>query len=356
MLLGLYYLLRASRLRSSWRKMIYPLAFLVLIPALSVLHSIMKQDHLPVPFQIPEIYIFCMLGIFESCIRLRLIPYNDNYETFFSEMDLPAVITTGELEEVYKTRTAIGADEKQLRSAVIEPLYIDKDTVLHGKTLSAGCAFWTESEAEINRLNEQISSVNDVLSEENALLKAENDLKEKKARLDAQNAVYDRIAKELQPIQRKIERILEKTSPSDPGFASDLAVCCVYNAYSKRKSSLLLLSEETLPKRNRELFLSLQESARYLSCCGIEAAAVGESWSEFPLRTVCDLYDTFEALIEAYLPVLKMLTVSVTGAGIRIAAEAGDPGHLPETKLPYKVSISDDVQYITVFADAGGVR
>ena len=355
-LLGMAFLLRAFGLRKSWRKIVYPLVFLALIPVSVFLQGLLRQRGLPVLYNLPEIYIFCMIGIFESCIRSRFIPYNDNYESFFAAMDFPAAITNGKLAQVYHTKTMINADAEQLRSAVGTSVYLDKDTVLRGKSLSSGSVFWTESESELNRLNEQISAVNDALGEENALLKAENDLKEKKARLDAQNAVYDRIARDLYPVQKRIQKILDNADPSGPDFSSDLAVCCVYNAYSKRRSSLLLLSEEKLPLRNRELFLSLQESARYLSCCGIDAAAVGESWSEFSLGTICDLYDSFEAVIEAYLPVLKRLTVSITDSGIRIAAEAGTPKSRPEINLPFSVSVSDEVQYITINADTGGVK
>jgi len=45
------------------------------------------------PYSGPEIHILGMLGIFEVCIRDRLIPYNENYAGFFQSMQIPALIT-----------------------------------------------------------------------------------------------------------------------------------------------------------------------------------------------------------------------------------------------------------------------
>lgn len=133
-----------------------------------------------------------------------------------------------------------------------------------------------------------------------------------------------------------------------------LARVCVLNAWSKRKSNLLLLSEDALPKNNRELFLALQESARFLSCCGVEAAAVGEEYADFPLSLVHALYDTFEAVIEAWLPCLRRMTVSLYGDGIRIAVETNGNPVLPETPLAVERRESDEITFLTVRTENGG--
>ena len=109
---------------------------------------------------------------------------------------------------------------------------------------------------------------------------------------------------------------LDGTEPGTEDFRRALGECCVLNAWCKRKSNLLLLNGKELPERNRELFLALQESARFLKCCGVEAAAVGEETADFPLSDIHDLYDAFETVIEAWLPSLRRMTVSLTDGGI----------------------------------------
>ena len=194
------------------------------------------------------------------------------------------------------------------------------------------------------------------MSEENDLIAVENELKAKKARLDAQNRVYDRIAAALYPKQKQIEALLMSTPPDSDRFPSVLAVCCVLNAYCKRKSNLMLLSEESLPRANRELFLALQESARFLKCCGIDAAASGEEYSELPLETVHALYDSFETLIEAFLPYMHRMTVSLSPLGVRLAAEADSIPAMPETVLSVEQSESDGCFFLTIFAKGGAGR
>ena len=312
-----------------------------------------NKHKIPAMFNVPEVHIFCMLGVMEICIRERLIPYNENHSGFFSQLELPVMIADKRFAPGYKSAVPIAASAEQLSASVNVPIYLDDDTRLSGMPIQAGYAFWTEDETELHRENRRLEAANDILSEENDLIAVENKLKEKQAHFEAQNQVYDKIALALYPKQKMIEALLADVEPDTPEFSKALAECCVYNAYSKRKSNLILLSEETLPKNNRELFLSLQESARFLECCGIQAAAVGEEYSDLPLSAIHDLYDTFELIIEAYLPCMKRMTASLTKSGIRLAIEAERDPVLPPTLLPVERKASDDLTFLTVNATGG---
>lgn len=304
-------------------------------------------------YHAPEIQVFGMLGSFEVCIRNRFIPYNENYTGFFSHLGLPVRITDEAFKTVYETDLPIQATSKQLSAAVKDPVYLDEDTRLLGMKIRPGYTFWTEDESELHREGRRLASANELLSEENDLIAVENELKEKKAHLDAQSQVYDRIASVLYPKQKRIEALLDSTSPESDSFPSVLAECCVLNAYCKRKSNLMLLSEENLTHPNRELFLALQESARFLKCCGIDAAATGEEYSDLPLDTVHALYDSFEALIEAFLPYMHRMTVSLSPLGVRLAIEADQSPAMPKTVLPAACSESDGCFFLTIRAEGG---
>lgn len=307
-------------------------------------------------YHAPEIHVFSLLGLFEVCIRSRMIPYNENYTGFFSNLGLPVLITNDDLTPVYETDLPIKASDAQLAAAVKAPVYPDEDTRLSGMKLRPGYAFWAEDESELHRESRRLAEANEILSEENDLIAVENELRERKAHLDTQNQVYDRIAAALFPKQKQIEKLLESVSPESDRFPAVLAACCVLNAYCKRKSNLMLLSEENLPKPNRELFLSLKESASYLKCCGIDAAAMGEEYSEMPIDSVHALYDSFETLIEAFLPYMHRMTVSLSGNGIRIAMEADQSPGLPITVLPIECSESDGCFFLTIQAEGGASR
>ena len=222
--------------------------------------------------------------------------------------------------------------------------------------LRPGYAFWAEDESELHRESDRLAEANELLSEENDLIAVENELKEKKAHLDAQNQVYDRIAAALYPKQKRIEELLECAPPESDSFPSALAECCVLNAYCKRKSNLMLLSEQSLPQPNRELFLAMQESARFLKCCGIDAAATGEEYSALPLEVVHALYDSFETLIEAFLPYMRRITVSLSPLGVRLAVEADQRPAMPGTMLPVAYRESDGCFFLTIWAEGGTGR
>ncbi len=306
------------------------------------------------PYSTQEINIFGMLGIFEVCIRNRLIPSNENHTGFFAQLGLPVMITDAALSPVYMTNQPLNAAEAELKASLQAPVYTQEDIRLSGMKIRAGYAFWAEDESELHRENRRLETANEILSEENSLIRAENELKEKKARLDAQNQVYDRIAAELFPRQKRIESLLDAAEPGTNGFCRALGECCVLNAWCKRKSNLLLLDEAALPERHRELFLALQESARFLRCCGVEAAAVGEETTDLPLADIHELYDTFEAVIEAWLPAMQRMTVSLLEDGIRLAVDMKQALPLPETVLPVEERSGDGTVFLTVRRRKGG--
>lgn len=303
----------------------------------------------------PEINIFCLMLIAECCIRHRLIPYNENYPGFLSKMKVPLIITDNEINVVHESASHIGVTKDILGNAIQDPVYLDETTRLSGMKIRAGYAFWTENERELHEEQKRLARANEILNEENDLIAVENRLKEQKARLDAQEQVYQNVSSIIRPKQKYIEELLDNTKPGSDSFDEAIGLACVYNAYSKRKTNLSLIDEATLPKSNRELFLALSESARFLKCCGIEAAATGEEYSVFPLSDIHDIYDTFEAIIESYIPLLKRMTVSILSDGIRIVMEAKGRAELPDTVLPVDCKESDGLLFFTVSVkDKGG--
>ena len=348
----------AILIRKAWRQNIRGLIWFAAVAlawgGLSLLNRLIFTPlDLVRMYHAPEIHVFALLGFFEVCIRNRLIPYNENYTGFFANLGLPVRITDEAFTPVYETNFPIGASDTQFSSATKTPIYLNEDTRLSGMKIRPGYAFWTEDESELRRESRRLAAANELLSEENDLIAVENELKEKKAHLDAQSQVYDRIATALYPKQKRIEGLLESTPQEAGGFPAVLAECCVLNAYCKRKSNLLLLSEENLPQPNRELFLALQESARFLKCCGIDAAATGEEYSRLPLDSVHALYDSFETLIEAFLPYMQRMPVSLVPEGVRIAMEADQSPDLPQTELPVKSRESDGCFFVTIRAEGG---
>ena len=63
---------------------------------------------------------------------------------------------------------------------------------------------------------------------------------------------------------------------------------------------------------------------------------------------VTELYDTFESLIEAYLPTIREMTVSIMPEGIRVAMEAAGTAKLSDAVLPVECKESDGLFFFTI--------
>ncbi|MBR5362225.1 MAG: hypothetical protein IK134_02715 [Oscillospiraceae bacterium] len=88
---GIMHLFGISRKMKDWKKAIRPFLCILLIPLLTTVNKILDAADLPKPFLMPEIMIFCMIGVLEFCIRNRLLPHNINYDVYFSQLELPAL-------------------------------------------------------------------------------------------------------------------------------------------------------------------------------------------------------------------------------------------------------------------------
>ena len=347
---GVVLLIHATRRIHDWKKAVWPLMFLAALPVMLWVRDLTDARGFPHFYQVPEIVSFCMLGVFEACIRCRLVPHNENYAGFFASMDLPAVVADKTLAPVYRTAGPVDADEAQLKASLSGPVYPREGVRLSGMAIRGGYTFWTEDERELRRVNSRLQEANEALALENDLIRSENELRERRERVESRNRLYGRIAERLYPTQKKIGTLLDQTPPGEPGFRHAIALCCVMNAYVKRRSNLMLLSDRDGAADNRELILALEESARYLKYCGIDAAVTGSAKTNHSLSVLCALYDAFEAIVEALLPCASRLAVSLTEEGLRLMTDGDESFALPETGLPVDMKRSEDVLHIAVRA------
>ena len=227
------------------------------------------------PFNVPEAHTFGLLGIFEMCIRYRLIPSNENYPGFFRVLHLPALITDREYRPVYRSelagapnygdlaagqtgdsradqiegrradqiegrradqradlvadlaeapRTENDADLREtLEAALSAPVALPQDQKLHGKKIRAGYAFWTTDESGIRRAQERLREANETIEQENDLIRAETEQKEKDAYLQSRHRIYHEIAENLYPVQKRISQLLDSARPGAGNFRETIS-------------------------------------------------------------------------------------------------------------------------------------
>lgn len=305
-------------------------------------------------FNVPEIHIFGMMGVFEICIRLRLIPYNGNYTGFFQNLRIPSIITDRAYSTRFRTEAVLSADTEALRAALDGPVALTAEQKLHGREIRAGFAFWAEDEGAIQREQARLEEANEMLEQENDLIRAETEQKERDAYLRSRHRIYHEIAEKLYPCQKRIGQILEEAVPGREDFREKITRVSVLNAYVKRKTNLLLLASEKDRLSLAELFLALQESAGYLTLAGLHTTAMEPEDALLPGDTVIALYDAFENIAEQLAGRVSALMVSWNGDGLRLAAETED---LPETagiSLPVRFRRDEEILFMDIPAGKDG--
>ncbi|MBQ8080883.1 MAG: hypothetical protein IJ240_03185 [Clostridia bacterium] len=315
---------------------------------------VLSLPNLKRPYSTPEIHIFGMLAVFEVCIRLRLLPHNENYAGFFESMQIPALITDRAFTPVFTTAEPLKAGRDDLQRSLSDTVYPAEDIRLHGHAIRAGYIFWTTDERELRRMNDRLLDANETLDTENTLIKAENRQREELAHMDFQNRIYRQISEELYPTQKKIEELLSAMQPGTESYLRDMKLVCVLNAYVKRATNLMLLAAEADTVESRELLLALQESARYLTYYGIKAEAMGDTAQPIRADMLFPFYKTFEELIEKLLSDITYLTATFSEDGIRLALDLKALPSLPKTTLPVSAFLDDDLVYLTVSGGEGG--
>ncbi len=362
---GLILLYRASGQMP--KKVIRLITVIVILWVGLVLLNLLVLDRIPGGYHIyniPEIHIFCMLGIFEICIRYRLIPYNENYSAFFKKLQIPSVITDRAFRPVYCTDAVFtGGDMGTLIlsrlardkiSVPMSPCSLTPDHKLCWKAIRAGYAFWVQDESAVHRVQEHLVEANEMIEHENDLIRAETEQKEQDAYLQSRHRIYHEIAEELYPCQKRITQILNEAVPGTADFKEKIARVSILNAYVKRKTNLLLLEAENDRLNLNELFLALQESANYLTLAGLQTTVQRPEKKQTSSREVIALYDAFETIAEQLHGKASSLMVSWYGNGLRLAAETESQPDTSESVLPVLFRRSEDVLYIDISAGKDG--
>ncbi len=353
MLAGIVVLLAACGKRGSWKKALWPLFFLALIPVFITVCEQVPKNSLPITYEWPESFLFCMLCVFEACIRNRLIPSNVNYPGFFSQMDLPVLITDKDLNTVYRTRVPVEAAAGQLKRSLTEPVYPTDGIRLSGMEIEAGYAFRTEDESVVNRLNEELRDAVEILQHENEILERERELTAEIAGIEERSQLYQKAAREIYPAQKRISEILKNAKPNTASFRPEIEKALAMTAYVKRKANFVLVEAERETIRAEELASALAESSHYLRCCGLNAVVEVRTDRAFSCRMAMAVYDCFETVAEGMLVKGGDLFVRLRENELLMMADEGESPALPEVPLPVRET-REDGQTVLRFDLRGG--
>lgn len=328
---GVVFIVRA--LRQNYKKTIMPFAFLGLGFLMYAMLLLFSALGLRKPFDFPEIAIFITIGVFESCIRNRLIPYNENYSGFFGIMDEPALITDKEYNTVYSTCTSVQADDNSFREALDGVVRVDDDTLLYGRELKSGYAFWIEDESELNRLNKKLAQASTILSAENELIRQENLIREEKESIQIKARIFSEALDRIRPYTVRIDELLKDVEPDSPEFKKTVARASALNAFIKRGVNLIVGNDGIGEVDSRELRLAIEELSVYLRYLDFDVCVTAFDDCKLNREDAFNLFSDFESVASSLSGSASTAAVSFSGQKLRITADCLMPEKLPDTVL-----------------------
>ena len=347
--LGVGLLVSVTRRTQSMLKALLPILMILGYALLLTNDNYLNLYSARRPYNSPELSVFGALLVFESSIRVRLIPYNEHYEEFFGGMVLPAVITDRELDVRWRSAVDVAADEALLAKAARGAVRIDENTRLLSHPLgAAGYVFYTEDESELNELNRRLTEVNRTIEEENELIARENELREQQARVASRNEIYGHIQEVMRERQGKINDLIVETVPNTPAFRGKIAEVLVRSAFIKRGSNMLLSASDGESISASDLDLAMNEPLNYLKYCRIHAGVTVMAGGEMDAKHAFDLYATFEDIIEALLGHATRIVVALQEDCMRISANAAKVPPMPPTAMTVSAKAADGGCYFVV--------
>ena len=263
--------------------------------------------------------IDCLIiaSILESAIQTGMIPSNTNHEKIFKVTTVPIQVLDNDFQVHYVSAGALPVSEKEIRQSAKDSVNLG-NTILSSAAITAGLVVWQDDIRKIHELREKLQETQERLSEEGTLLQAETEVKEKRAKADEKNRLYDRIAREVEPQLIKIDELLSLIEKEPENKKSLIAKACVIGSYVKRRGNLLLLGEENDTVNASELEYCIRESLENLSLGGAFTALNSDCSGKCFVGYIVDSYDFFQQLTERLLDDITAMMVNLTVVGNKI--------------------------------------
>lgn len=251
--------------------------------------------------------------LLESAIQSGLLPSNSQYQQLFDATTVPVQILDRNYQPHYVSEGALPVAEEILRKTEEGTVHLG-DSLLNSAPISAGYVVWQDDITQLNELTQRLRDTQEQLGEENILLQAELELKEKCAKADEQNQLYDRIAREVEPQLIKIETLLKMIEEKPEKTRFLIAKVCVLGSYIKRRGNLLLLGEETTRISSRELEYCIRESLENLRLGNVLTSFDCKCKGQLSLAHIIAVYDFYENMVECLLDNITAMMVNLNSS------------------------------------------
>ena len=262
-------------------------------------------------------------SILECCIQCGLIQSNLGYDELFEATSLPVQITDRAFCSQYVSVAMRGVlPQEALRHMQQETVHLDDDTLLKRHRLRRGWVFWKEDIAALNQTRRELELTRDELRDTGDVLAAENAQHARWLRLTEENRLYDMMEAQTAPqiaMLRELLTELRQTQELDRARCL-LGQVIIIGTYIKRRSNLIFVGVQRGAISAQELRLCLNESSENINVYGADCKAIIKGEGQLTVEQATQIYDLFEAVVEAELGSLRALLISVeVGAQVEAA-------------------------------------
>ena len=309
-------------------------------------------------YNVPEVFCFASIALWESLIQIGLVPSNTGYGNFFNASNLNALIFDNEGNMKYRSKNAANVS----KNVVLKngnSVVIDENIILKKHNIKGGKAVWTEDISAINRINRELSEIKEQISEYNVILKSEAELKKRRAAVTEQNKLYDNITEFIRPQLCDLENILKNIENNSGDISVNYARACVVNVYIKRISNLFIMAKSRKMLNAFELENSIRELAEYISVYGISCSFFSNVSGEISAEKTIALFKFIGIFIRRIMnctdALLFNLKVNERFIDLKINCDCKNEMKIPDdllddiTKLGGNVTTEYDADTLFVF-------
>ena len=262
-------------------------------------------------------------SILECCIQCGLIQSNLGYDELFEATSLPVQITNHVFRSKYVSVAMQGAlPQNELRQMQQDTVHLGDDTLLKRHKLRHGWVFWKEDISVLNQIRKELELTRDELRDTGDVLAAENAQHARWLKLTEENRLYDMMeAQTARQIAMLRDLLAELQKTEDLGRARHLlGQVIIIGTYIKRRSNLIFVGVQRGAISVQELRLCLNESSENISVYGADCKTIIKGEGQLTVEQATQVYDLFEAVVEAELESLRALLISIeVGKWVEVA-------------------------------------
>ena len=268
-------------------------------------------EYIKIIFKSAEFNILMVLLFIESLVFMRLLPSNRGYESFLKLSSLNIGIVDLNKEMIFRPKKYSDIDLALVDKAILNPIFIDEDTLLESANITGGTSFWFVDFTAFNNLKRKLLSMSEDMLNENELLKANNALEKSMVKVEEAREIREHIHMKLKPQFDQLKYILMNLPEDEDSFEVKLKHACFLDVYIKRYSNLFLITKNKKILELAELRLAFSESLDYLKLSDVNTSLDWDLKGRFDAKYCLDLYEIFQYALEFYMPGIDILQVSL---------------------------------------------